>query len=247
MILGDNYKFLYSKGEHWRGPVLLNPGATQWVAPARTLMAQMYLIGGGGNGGNTARGSQQGRSNAGGGGAGGIVIKTFLIDPGQVVHVSVGTSSNATTAVFAPAGVNLRAGAGGDGQDGNQNGSGVRGAGGNATGGDVNIDGGRGGSGNGQNGRGGGGGAPNGADGGSQGPNSGYMGNCMTNTNGIFALLNAVGINTPLCGPNSNAGSDGSNGDRGSGGSGASRTRNSPNQGGRGGSGLIIVRWLVKS
>lgn len=144
-------------------------------------------------------------------------------------------------------GVNIVAGGGRGGKSGTKIGDGDKGPGGNASGGDINSDGGSGGSGNGVNGRGGGGGAPDGASGGSHGPNSGYMGNCMTDIGGIFAMMNAVGINPPLCGPNSVAGSDGRNGDRASGGSAGSRTSNSPNNGGDGGNGFVIIRWLIRN
>lgn len=251
MLLGDGYKPFYVKGYRWLNPQLFNPGAGQIVAPARSVMAQLWLIGGGGRGGSTAPGRNNGRSNAGGGGAGGLSISNpFVIRSGQIITIAVGTGGTGdggnTTAVFAPAGINMFANGGGRGGAGNANGAGTQGPGGTAGGGAINVQGGNGGSGNGQNGRGGGGGAPNNADGGNQGPNSGYMGNCMTNIGGIFAVLNAVGIGTPLCGYDSVAASDGRAGDRGSGGSGASRTRDSGNSGGLGGNGLLIARFLVK-
>lgn len=251
MLFGDNKKNLFSKGYHWAGPVLLNPGTAQWVAPVRTVMAQVWALGGGGGGGGTKKGSQNGKASAGGGGAGGLSITNpFLIHGGQIITVSIGqggvTNSQDggnTTVQFAPSGINLIA----RGGQGGATDTGGSGPGGSASGGAINVTGGRGGNGNSQNGRGGGGAAPNGADGGNQGPNSGYMGRCMTDIGGFFVVLNAVGIGTPLCGHDSVRASRGSNGDRGCGGSGASRTRNTGNGGGDGGNGLIVIRWLVKN
>lgn len=250
MILGDNRKELFGKGTHWV-TVLLNPGLVQWVAPNRTLMAQVWALGAGGGGGGTKKGSSNGKASAGGGGAGGLAISNqFVIHTGQIINVSIGVGGvnnsapgGNTTATFAPAGLNLFAGGGGGGETD----TGGFGAGGGAAGGATNVAGGRGGNGNSQNGRGGGGAAPNGADGGNQGPNSGYMGRCMSDIANFFAVLNAVGIGTPLCGYDSIAASSGSNGDRGCGGSGASRTRNTGNGGGNGGNGLMIIRYLLKN